>query len=198
MTESSIDISFAEPVEASEQRPLGTRGDRRCHFCRLACRGLRTTRLAIYYVNFVFWTAIAQGGIVFSAAYRMTNGTWGEPFRRTGEGMIAFLPVSFVLFAGVFLGRSEIYPWLHEAYRKGIVVNTPFFFCTRDAADLPLHVVVSYRYVSMSLRPSSVDTGAHSRSAPGSFAGRLTRGWEGDAAEDARSRSAWRSLCRQC
>jgi hypothetical protein len=82
----------------------------------------------IYYINFVLWTAIAQGGIVFSAAYRMTNGTWGEPFRRTGEALVGFLPISFILFIGVFFGRSEIYPWLHEATGKETWLSTPFFF----------------------------------------------------------------------
>ncbi len=147
----------------------------------------------IYYVNFVFWTAIAQGGIVFSAAYRMTNGTWGEPFRRTGEGMIAFLPVSFVLFAGVFLGRSEIYPWLHEATGKESWLNTPFFFA-RDAAIFLFMLWLSYRYVSMSLRPELGRYRAHIPDPLRAFAGRLTRGWEGDAAEDARSRSSMAKL----
>jgi len=147
----------------------------------------------IYYVNFVFWTAIAQGGVVFSAAYRMTNGTWGEPFRRTGEGMVSFLPVSFVLFIGVFLGRSEIYPWLHEATGKESWLNTPFFF-TRDTVIFLFMMWLSYKYVRTSLRP---ELGRHRANLPEKFQKfieRLTRDWEGDELETAKSASAMAKL----
>lgn len=143
----------------------------------------------IYYVNFILWTAIAQGGVVFSAAYRMTNGTWGEPFRRTGEGMVSFLPVSFVLFIGVFLGRSEIYPWLHEATGKESWLNTPFFF-TRDAAVFLFMMWLSYKYVRTSLRPELGRYRAHLPEKFQGFVGRLTRDWEGDELETAKSASA--------
>ncbi|MGA9408124.1 MAG: hypothetical protein WBW71_13405 [Bacteroidota bacterium] len=143
----------------------------------------------IYYVNFVLWTAIAQGGVVFSAAYRITNGTWGEPFRRTGEGMVSFLPVSFVLFIGVFLGRSEIYPWLHEATGKESWLNAPFFF-TRDAAVFLCMMWLSYRYVRTSLRPELGQYRAHIPEKFQGFIGRLVRDWEGDDREAAKSLSA--------
>jgi hypothetical protein len=147
----------------------------------------------IYYVNFVLWTAIAQGGVVFSAAYRMTNGTWGEPFRRTGEGMVSFLPVSFVLFIGVFLGRSEIYPWLHEATGKESWLNTPFFF-TRDAAVFLFMMWLSYTYVRTSLRPELGRYRVHIPEKLRGIVGRLIRDWEGDEVEDARSRTAMAKL----
>jgi hypothetical protein len=143
----------------------------------------------IYYVNFVLWTVIAQGGVVFSAAYRMTNGTWGEPFRRTGEAMVSFLPVSLVLFIGVFFGRSEIYPWLHEATGKESWLNTPFFF-TRDTVILLIMMWLSYKYVRTSLRPELGRYRAHVPEKFKSFIERFTRGWEGDERENAKSRSA--------
>jgi hypothetical protein len=142
----------------------------------------------IYYVNFVMWTAIAQGGVVFSAAYRMTNGTWGEPLRRIGEAMVSFLPVSLVLFAGVFLGRSDIYPWLHEATGKEAWLNTPFFFA-RDTVIFLVMMWLSCKYVRASLR---TELGPYRANVPEQFAKfveRLTRNWEGDAKEAAKSKS---------
>ena len=143
----------------------------------------------IYYINFVLWTAIAQGGVVFSAAYRMTNGTWGEPFRRTGEAMVSFLPVSVVLFIGVFFGRSEIYPWLHEATGKENWLNTPFFFA-RDAVVFLFMMWLSFKYVRTSLRPELGRYRIHLPENFQRFAGRWTRNWEGDAHEAAKSKSA--------
>lgn len=140
----------------------------------------------IYYVNFVLWTAIAQGGVVFSAAYRMTNGRWGEPFRRVGEAMVGFLPVSFVLFILVFLGRSYIYPWLHEPTGKEGWLNTPFFF-TRDGLIFLGMMTLSYLYVRSSLRPEFGQFRAHVPEQFRAFVERLTRNWEGDEQERTKS-----------
>ncbi len=136
----------------------------------------------IYYVNFVLWTAIAQGGVVFSAAYRMTNGTWGEPFRRVGEAMVSFLPVSFVLFIGVFFGRESIYPWLHEVTGKEAWLNTPFFFA-RDGMVFLYMMWLSYKYVRTSLRP---ELGRFRGQIPDRFRAvveRLTSNWKDDQQE---------------
>ena len=136
----------------------------------------------IYYVNFVLWTAIAQGGVVFSAAYRMTNGTWGEPFRRVGEGMVSFLPVSFVLFVGVFVGREHIYPWLHDPAGKQVWLNTPFFFA-RDGAVFLFMMWLSYKYVRTSWRP---EVGRFRAQVPDRYRAALekfTRNWKDDRQE---------------
>jgi len=142
----------------------------------------------IYYVNFVMWTAVAQGGIAFSAAYRMTNGRWGEPFRRTGEAMVSFLPVSLALFAGVFVGRSYIYPWLHESTGKEAWLNSPLFFA-RDTAIFFVMMWISVKYVRTSLR---AEFGPYRASVPEKFekfAGRITRNWEGDIQEAEKSKA---------
>ena len=148
--------------------------------------GLAQRAWQIYYVNFVLWTAIAQGGVVYSAAYRMTNGTWGEPFRRIGEAMVSFLPVSFVLFVGVFLGRSEIYPWLNEPTGKESWLNTPFFFA-RDAVIFLFMMWLSFKYVRVSLRPEFAQYRAGIPEKFQNFVGRLTNNWKGDAQETTKS-----------
>ena len=151
--------------------------------------GLEERAWQIYYVNFVMWTAIAQGGVAFSAAYRMTNGKWGEPFRKAGEAMVSFLPVSLLLFAGVFLGRATIYPWIQNAFGKEGWLNVPYFF-VRDTGVFLLMMWVSYRYVRTDLRYElgryrSVVSPKYEK-----FVERLTRGWEGDEKELAKSRSS--------
>ena len=82
-----------------------------------------------YLINFCFWTGLAQGAVVFSAAYRLTNGTWGETIRRVAEGFVVFVPLSIPLFLLTFLGRHELWPWIEEPIAaKAIWLNEPFFF----------------------------------------------------------------------
>lgn len=70
-----------------------------------------------YLLNFLFWTGIAQCGVIFSAAYAVTKGQWGDVFRRMGESLAFFLPVSLVLFLAMMLfGAGSIYPWTHQPY----------------------------------------------------------------------------------
>ncbi|MBI3579608.1 MAG: hypothetical protein HY089_09400, partial [Ignavibacteriales bacterium] len=67
-----------------------------------------------YLINFCFWSGLAQAGVVFSAAYRLTNGKWGETIRRVAEGFVFFVPLSILLFSLTFLGRHYLWPWINE------------------------------------------------------------------------------------
>jgi Ni/Fe-hydrogenase subunit HybB-like protein len=65
----------------------------------------------IYFVNLLFWSGIAQAGIVLSAVMVITNARWWLPLRRIAEGMASFLPVSFVLFVLLFVAGKQLFPW---------------------------------------------------------------------------------------
>lgn len=106
-----------------------------------------------YLVNFVFWSGVAQAGVVFSAAYRLTNGRWGETIRRVAEGFVFFIPLSAALFLITFLGRHYLWPWINEPIEaKAAWLNEPFFFARVTAYYLVLSYL-SYRYVVISIRP---------------------------------------------
>jgi hypothetical protein len=60
-----------------------------------------------FLLNFLFWTGIAQCGVVFAAAYQVSKGGWSDAFRRMGESLGFFLPVSLVLFVPMMVFRSE-------------------------------------------------------------------------------------------
>ena len=51
----------------------------------------------IFLVNFLFWTGVAQAGIIFSCVLRVTDARWGRSFLRISEGFGAFVPVGFIL-----------------------------------------------------------------------------------------------------
>jgi len=64
-----------------------------------------------YLINFLLWSAIAQGAVLFSAVMHMTNARWTGPLSGLSESFTAFFPISYILFLILFLGRAHIFPW---------------------------------------------------------------------------------------
>lgn len=107
----------------------------------------------IYLVNFLFWSGIAQGGVVMAAVYRLTNARWGDRFARIGEGMAAFLPISFLLYLVLVTAGASLFPWLHHPVPgKETWLSGPFLF-GRDALAFLLLIVLSGIFVYRSIRP---------------------------------------------
>jgi Ni/Fe-hydrogenase subunit HybB-like protein len=89
-----------------------------------------------YLVNFLLWSAIAQGGLLFSAIMHTVNARWCRPLSNLAESFAGFFPVSFALFLILFLGKNHIFPWLNQdLHGKEIWLNIPFLF-TRDFVGL--------------------------------------------------------------
>jgi uncharacterized membrane protein (UPF0136 family) len=130
-----------------------------------------------YLINFCFWSGLAQGAVVFSAAYRLTNGTWGETIRRVAEGFVLFIPLSILLFLLTFFGRHELWPWIEEPIKaKAAWLNEPFFFL-RVTLYFSMMSLLSWRYVSISIRPE-VGLLKEQGLAPASrWVGHVTRNW---------------------
>jgi hypothetical protein len=51
-----------------------------------------------YHINFLLWSAIAQGGLLFSIVMHLVGAKWSQPMQRLAESFAAFFPLSFVLF----------------------------------------------------------------------------------------------------
>jgi hypothetical protein len=64
-------------------------------------------------VNWLFWSALAMGMVMFAVALHLTGASWAWSIRRFALAGVAFLPVSFILLIVVFFG-SEVYfhDWL--------------------------------------------------------------------------------------
>jgi hypothetical protein len=100
-----------------------------------------------YLTNFLLWSAIAQGGFLFSVVMHMTKARWSGPLSSLAESFTAFFPVSFVLFLILFLGKNYIFPWLHEdLHGKEIWLNVPFLF-TRDLVGLLVLYGLGFAYL---------------------------------------------------
>jgi len=105
-----------------------------------------------YLINFLVWSAIAQGAFLFSTLMNTTRARWSGPLANLAEAFAAFFPVSLVLFLVLFLGREHVFPWLHEdLHGKELWLNLPFLFA-RDLAGLMILYGLGFAYTYQALR----------------------------------------------
>ena len=107
-------------------------------FIGLAIAGDPAKAWQAYLLNFLFFSAIAQGAVVFSALMHMVNARWSGPLADAAESFAAFFPISLVLFVILFIGQRYVFPWLYmDLHGKEAWLNVPFLFI-RDLAGLCL------------------------------------------------------------
>ncbi len=100
-----------------------------------------------YLINFLLWSAIAQGAVLFSALMHITKARWSGPLSGHSESFAAFFPISFILFLLLFLGKTHIFPWLHEdLHGQEVWLNIPFLF-TRDCIGLLILYGCGFAYL---------------------------------------------------
>ncbi len=106
----------------------------------------------LFLVNFLFWTGVAQGGLVFSCILRITNARWGRGLLRISEGFASFTIVSFVLLLVLFLGKEVVLPYSHHHYHspKDLWLNTDFVMA-RNIIGFAGLLVLNYFYLKTSL-----------------------------------------------
>ena len=104
-----------------------------------------------YHINFLLWSAVAQGGLLFSIVMHLVGAKWSQPMQRLAESFAAFFPLSFVLFILLFLGRGYLFPWLHLEHGKDLWLNLPFLF-SRDLVGLLLLYGLGLAYLYYVLR----------------------------------------------
>ncbi|MFP4389424.1 MAG: hypothetical protein ACLFPR_10815, partial [Desulfococcaceae bacterium] len=106
----------------------------------------------IYLVNFLFWSAVAQGGLLFSMIMHVTKARWSGAVQNLSETFAAFFPISLAAFLVLFLGREHIFPWLHtDLGPKAVWLNLPFLFI-RDLVGLLLLYGLGVAYVRFAFR----------------------------------------------
>jgi hypothetical protein len=144
--------------------------------------------------NFLFWTALAQAGVIFGAILQAAKGHWGKDFRRVAEGAGAFLPISLLVFIGLYFGAEYIFPWVGPVEghinRQWLTVDGVFL---RNGVLLTLMVVASGFFLWYSLRPDARFLEGRYSGWRAALIGRLTRNWRGDEeeAEHSRSKLSW-------
>ena len=138
-----------------------------------------------YLFNWLYWTSIAQGGVILAAAITIARGKWARPVRRIALSQVAFLPIAFVLMLPLFFVGEHIFTWYgQDLHGKEAYLNMPFL-SVRNIVLFGALVCVSMLFAYWSLRP---DLGRLRDSAPESLRGlyaRFSRNWRGEAVEDA-------------
>ncbi len=107
----------------------------------------------IFLVNFLFWTGVAQAGIVFSCVLRITDARWGRSFLRISEGFGSFIPVGFILLLIIlFVGKNEVLPYATEHYHhpKDVWLDMGLV-SARNIIGFAVLIVLSFFYVRISL-----------------------------------------------
>jgi len=129
-----------------------------------------------YLLNFLFWTGVAQCGVIFSAGYQITRGQWSDALRRMGESMAFFLPVALGLFLVLMLFGSAVFPWAAKPYPgREAWLNVPAVLA-RDAFVLLVVFGLSLLYVYHSQRPAARAAVAAGRLEPSRFLDRFLSG----------------------
>ncbi len=100
-----------------------------------------------YLISFLLFSAIAQGGLLFSTLMHTTRARWSGPLSSLAESFTAFFPVSLILFIFLFLGQKHVFPWIgQDLHGKEAWLNIPFLF-TRDLLGLMLLYALGLVYL---------------------------------------------------
>jgi hypothetical protein len=138
-----------------------------------------------YHFNWLYFTTIAQGGVLLAVVVSIAKGMWSRPLRRIALSFSAFLPVAYIAVLPIlFIGGRHIFPWIdHPVAGKDVWLNHPALVA-RTLLGLGALFTVSLVFAYTSLRP---DMGLLRGSVPPRLQGMydwFTRGWRGQEAEE--------------
>jgi hypothetical protein len=143
----------------------------------------------IYLVNFLFFTGIGVGGILFVCVLNMASGAWGRNVRRVAEGLGLFLPVSLVLFLFMIPGLKTILPWVKHPYGPSWWLDLDFLV-GRNLAGLAILTLLGLYILYLSLRCDFGHAAEEKLAVPaGPLQRFFTKGWKGTQQEWPRARS---------
>jgi hypothetical protein len=107
----------------------------------------------MFLVNFMFFTGLAAGAVIFAATQKMTKGVWAGPIIRFAEAGVAFLPVALVLFLVLWLGRDYLFSWIaHPTPARGKWLTVSWMFW-RDLVSLLAIFGLAIAFVWQELKP---------------------------------------------
>jgi hypothetical protein len=107
-----------------------------------------------FHVNFLFFSAMSMGAVIFAATQNVTKGKWAGPIIRIAQSGAAFMPISLLLFLVIFLvGRTHLFPWIaHPTPKRGMWLTSKFMFA-RDLAVLLIVYGLSIAFVLNDMKP---------------------------------------------
>ena len=105
-----------------------------------------------FLINFLLWSAMAQGAVLFSAVTHTVKARWAGHLSGLAQAFAGFFPLSFACFLVLLLGKDYLFPWLHEdLHGKEIWLNIPFLF-TRDGIGFLILYGLGWAFLSQDLK----------------------------------------------
>ncbi|CAN5654901.1 hypothetical protein BH23GEM10_BH23GEM10_00600 [soil metagenome] len=139
-----------------------------------------------YLMNWLYFTTIAQGGVIIAVVVSIAKGLWSRPIRRVALSMVAFLPIAYLAAIPIVtIGADHIFPWIEHPFTNGKEnwLNQPFM-AARILLGLAILFGLSLTFAYTALRP---DMGLMRDSVPPRLQGTynwFTRNWRGQEAEE--------------
>ncbi len=159
----------------------------------LSWRGDATAAWASYVANWMFFSSVAIGAVMFSASTTIVKARWNWSVRRIGVSFAAFLPVAFVLMLPMLGLREEFFPWIEMmafdpiVQKKAAYLNIPFLV-TRTVVGVSVLFGMGIYFAYLAVRP---DMGLLDEkdldASRASWRTRLMAGWSGQEQEEVRS-----------
>ena len=105
-----------------------------------------------FLINFLLWSAMAQGAVLFSAVTHTVKARWTGPLSGLAGAFAGFFPLSLVCFLVLLIGKNHLFPWLHEdLHGKEAWLNIPFLF-TRDGIGFLILYGSGWAYLAQDLK----------------------------------------------
>jgi len=145
--------------------------------------------LAVHF-NWLFWSSMAVGMVVFAISQHITNSRWSWPLRRIALAGVAFLPISFVLFLLKLPGRPVWFEhWWGKVEGDHVLEAkaawlSPTGMVVRDVVGMLVLFSLMMWFAYHMLRPDLHGV----KNAPGLYDTISGSGWRGVPEEAMRSR----------
>lgn len=98
-------------------------------------------------INFLFWTSLAQGAVMWGVIFRIARAGWSPAVNRIAQAAVWFLPFTVAVFVVLFFGRRFYIPWIHsDLGGRAVWLNVPSLFL-RDGLALVVVVCLSWAFV---------------------------------------------------
>jgi len=111
-----------------------------------------------YITNWMFFSSIAMGSVMFAVATWIVKSKWNWSVRRISQAGAAFLPIAFVLMLPMLTRREDYFPWIEMMATDVIVqnkqawLNIPFLL-TRNLIGVGVLFGLAVYFVYLAVRP---------------------------------------------
>jgi len=154
-----------------------------------------------YVTNWLFFTSVSIGGVLFAVATWIVKAKWNWSVRRVSQSFVAFLPISFLLMLPM-LGIGETYfPWIEMMETDPVVANKAAwlnmpFLVTRNVIMVGLLFGMALYFVYHAVRPDMglLQEAGDKDSSRSGWRNKLTQGWRGQEQEEVNSYSRMTKL----